>query len=300
MLLTAFTEGFKNIIQAKRVSFTAILVIYVSVFLICLITSVWAFTSYSLRYLDNEMQIILFLKKNTDRVEVGQMLDKFKTLDNVKKVEYVDEVKGKIQTLQGGEFKEDFIKNTQNIKSDKVNFDRIVLYTQDSKKYNQTLKDVESSDYNQNNKFDKIVDRSKLVSQLKNLDNSVMFAGIGSIILFVVISTLVMANVFQIMIYNHRNEIEIQRLVGATNSYIRAPFVAQSIIYYLMVAGLIIATMIPILNFLLPEFNLLLKDDKLSSEIAKVIYSSYLGILIFSTILGIATTYISINRYLKK
>jgi cell division transport system permease protein len=302
MLINAFVEGFKNIVKAKRVSLTAILVIYVSVFLVCIISSAWAFTSYSVRYFDNQMQIFIFVKRGVPATDIDKAVQEFRALDNVKKVEYYDQENGKKVTVQGVdiEFKEDFLKNTKDIKAEKVNFDRIVLYVKDSNRYKDVLATVNNSTYNIEGKFDKVQDRSDLIAKLKKLDSWVMISGIIAIIVFVFISTLVMANVFQIMIYNHRREIEIQRLVGATNTYIRAPFVAQSVMYYAIVGILVSITIVPAVNAILPEYNKFLDQSIIGSDISKVIYGSYVSILLVSMLLGICTTYYSINRYLKK
>jgi cell division transport system permease protein len=300
MFLYSFAEGAKNIFNAKRISATAILVLFVSVFLICLISSLWAFTSYSIRYLDNQMQIILFVKKEVPETEIVNIQEELKNLTNVKKVDRLDQEEGKKATLATGNYTPEFINNTKTIKAEKVNFDRLVIFTKDSSKYKETLEQVQKTSANQNGFLDKIVDRSQLVLQLKNLEKIVLIAGVSAIVLFAIISTLVMANVFQIMIYSHRSEIEIQRLVGATNSYIRAPFVAQAIIYYFVVGFLVLVTLLPAINALLPEFKKFLGQDALSSELSKLIYASYFGILLFSVLLGIITTYLSINKYLKK
>ena len=63
MFSQAFVEGFKNIVQEKRISITAIIIIYVSIMSVCLIGSVWIFFSYGIRVLDREIQIVALLKR---------------------------------------------------------------------------------------------------------------------------------------------------------------------------------------------------------------------------------------------
>jgi cell division transport system permease protein len=75
---------------------------------------------------------------------------------------------------------------------------------------------------------------------------AVVFAGIAVLVIF---------NTIRLTIYNRREEVEIMKLVGATNWYIRWPFIIESILYAVAATILTILLTIPILNYLLPRLN---------------------------------------------
>jgi cell division transport system permease protein len=300
MFINSLKEAIKNILTQRRLTITAVTVIYVCVFLVCLVATIWSVVSYSVRYLDSQMQIVILLNKSVDNTQKDIIVSKLQNIENVKEVLYVNGQEGKQKTLAAFEFDNQFIENTNNIDKDKVNFDRIIVYTKSSKQYPQTIKNIKLLSFNEEGQFDKVIDRFGVVEKLKNIELWMRIIGLAFIALFVIVSSLVMANVFQIVIYNHRQEIEIQRLVGATNSYIRLPFVVQALLYYILVAILIMVSVIPVIWFLLPNVKNFLKQDALANEMNMVIYGSYFGILIICTIIGVLTTFVSINRYLKK
>ncbi len=62
--------------------------------------------------------------------------------------------------------------------------------------------------------------------------------GVASVVLFAVVSVLIIFNTIQMAIFNRRDEIAIMRLLGANTSYIRGPFIVESILYGL-IAGLV-------------------------------------------------------------
>ena len=55
--------------------------------------------------------------------------------------------------------------------------------------------------------------------------------GVIAVIVFAVISALIIFNTIQMAIFNRRDEIQIERLLGASTWYIRGPFVVESAIY---------------------------------------------------------------------
>lgn len=71
---------------------------------------------------------------------------------------------------------------------------------------------------------DKIIDRmSQIISRASQI-------GIAVSLVFIIISVIVIFNTFRMTIYSHREEVAIMKLVGATNGFIRAPFIIEAIV----------------------------------------------------------------------
>jgi cell division transport system permease protein len=60
--------------------------------------------------------------------------------------------------------------------------------------------------------------------------------GAVAVVLFAVISMLIIFNTIQMAIFNRRDEITIERLLGASTWFIRGPFVVESILYGMIAA----------------------------------------------------------------
>lgn len=85
-------------------------------------------------------------------------------------------------------------------------------------------------------------DSQLVIARLTTITNRVRDAGVGVSTVFAILSLIVVINTIRIAIYTHREEIGIMRLVGASNSFIRAPFILESLIYSTVGAGLAILT----------------------------------------------------------
>ncbi len=80
--------------------------------------------------------------------------------------------------------------------------------------------------------------RKTTVDRIVHFSNFFKRASLVASILFVVISVMIIFNTIRMAIFTRREEIEIMKLVGATNWFIRGPFLVEAGFYGLIAAGL--------------------------------------------------------------
>ncbi|MEK7460973.1 MAG: permease-like cell division protein FtsX, partial [Patescibacteria group bacterium] len=76
------------------------------------------------------------------------------------------------------------------------------------------------------------------IQKLSRFERGVTTAGIILSIIFITISMIVVMNTIRLAIFARREEIEIMRLVGANNIFIRIPFIIEAILYGVVAAAL--------------------------------------------------------------
>lgn len=112
-------------------------------------------------------------------------------------------------------------------------------------------------------------------------------------------SILITFNSIRITIYSRRKEMQIMRLVGASNLFIRLPYVFEGILYGL--AASIISTILLLITvgFISPYIS----ESILSKSFMSFFWSKFWLLLGFQIItgctLGVASSMIAIRRYLK-
>ncbi|MDO4720098.1 MAG: permease-like cell division protein FtsX [Peptostreptococcaceae bacterium] len=145
------------------------------------------------------------------------------------------------------------------------------------------------------NYYKDVVDRLLFFSRV------ISIAGLALILLLFVISLFIIANTIKIVIYARRREINIMKYVGATNWFIRWPFVIEG-----MILGLIGASVALGFVYLLYDFIY----DKLGSGTYTLIGNSMLSVdVIFDNMLsiflsagvgvGILGSLVSLRRHLE-
>src|SRR6185369_7506468 len=114
-------------------------------------------------------------------------------------------------------------------------------------------------------------DNRLVIDRLNKILKFVIWFGLALMAVFSLIAILVIFNTITLTIYNRKEEVEIMRLVGATNSYIRGPFVMESILYSIfstVITGFLLVVFFakglpPIAHYINPELNLI-KDNLLN------------------------------------
>ena len=138
---------------------------------------------------------------------------------------------------------------------------------------------------------------------IESIGRAVSFAqkvGIAAGAVFVVISSLIIFNTIRMAIFSRKEEIQMMKLIGADQSFIRGPFLVEAIIYGLIAA--IIATGLGI-------WALYSVSDKLSSYQITMqptidlvtLYAAFvlLGMIVIGAVIGIISSLFATRRYLK-
>ncbi len=72
-------------------------------------------------------------------------------------------------------------------------------------------------------------DHANTIARVQSVSRSVQLFGAGLVLIFILFSVLIVFNTIRVAIYTQREEIGIMRLVGASSSYVRLPFVFEGI-----------------------------------------------------------------------
>jgi cell division transport system permease protein len=146
-------------------------------------------------------------------------------------------------------------------------------------------------------------DRKKAIDNITHATRFFQQAGIIGIIVFIFISMLIIFNTIRMAIFNRRDELIIMRLLGASTSFIRGPFIVETMLYGAVAAGIsLIAvwTLFRIASSTLQASSLGLLDIGYSSRYFSDHLFSILTIQILVGILiGAASSGIATRRYLK-
>lgn len=146
-------------------------------------------------------------------------------------------------------------------------------------------------------------DRKEAIDKITHATNTLQRAGLIGVIVFAVISMLIIFNTIQMAIFNRRDEITIMRLLGASTSYIRGPFVVETIFYGVvsaLISVLLIHAAFVAASSALQASSLGLLDIQYSSDYFYDHFWPLLGMqLAIGIFIGAASSIIATKRYLK-
>ena len=138
----------------------------------------------------------------------------------------------------------------------------------------------------------------KTVDKLFSLTNAIRYIGIGLIAVLVLIAFIFINNTIRLAILARRKEIAIMRLVGASNGFIRGPFLAEGALHAIIGAVLAIAVIEAIHLFVLPGVTTTLPWLPISVDTPTFLLI-YLALLVAGLVIGLLGSVFAMRRYLK-
>lgn len=158
-------------------------------------------------------------------------------------------------------------------------------------KKSSMFKDVDSIDYQQN---------KQIVEKVYQLSRFARRAGIAVSLILFILAIIITFNTIRLTIFNRQEEINVMRLVGAQNWYIRGPFIIEGII--LGVISAVAASLIfyPLIWLISPKIAHFIPGSDLKGYVQANFPGLFLIEIILGIILGIFSGMITVGKYLKK
>lgn len=145
-------------------------------------------------------------------------------IDNVLSVEYVSSKDG-LENIKEGllEGKEEYFEFLDDDYGNPLS-DAAKITLKDMSKFKETLKAIENT-----KGVDSVQSQSDLADKINALKDGIGIAGVWIIAILLIISLVIVSNTIRVTMYSRKLEISIMKAVGATNSFVRLPFVVEGV-----------------------------------------------------------------------
>jgi cell division transport system permease protein len=239
------------------------------------------------------IRIMVYLKPNSSEIKVDDIKSKIEGMKGVRNVRFISN-KEALQRLKSqmkrqssllDDLQENPLPNAFEVQltDDFQNQDKVeTLATR-----LESLSQVDEVEYGQ-----------VWLGRFTNILNLFRLTGYTMGALFFVATVLIVANTIRLMIYSRREEVEIMRLVGATDGFIRAPFYIEGLIQGALGGIIGLGGLFGIFMFISSNV-----DKSLTSSLFAIRFLSwkaFLGILICSMFVGWMGCFISLKQFLKQ
>src|SRR5438309_6655474 len=136
------------------------------------------------------------------------------------------------------------------------------------------------------------------VNRMLDLSEWLAIAGVALLVVLMVVSVVIVMNTIRTAVYHRRKEIEVMKLVGATEWFVRGPFVLEGMLTGALAAcvaiGLLLLGYRPIVERLSSQlfFIPLVYDPRFVNELAR-------DVLLGGALLGFLGSYIGVRRFVR-
>ena len=283
---------FLNIKRSGWRSYAVIFMMTVTFFILGVLLTV-IYTSASIAsFLVGNIEVIGFFKDGVSEEQILQVKRDAENLTYVTSVKYVS--------------KEDAMKAF--LEDNKENPDVVASVTSNPfpAHLNVKVADLERTEEvasllrSKSDLIDSIDDSKEFLLVLRNIVLGIQAIGLILLAIFTLSTFFVVVMAIGITIYSHKNEIIIMKLVGATNWYVRSPYVMQSIVFAFISVLIASAIWVPIV---LTQYNNLISSVAGDLNIAQMTPQLVLiGVGIefaFALIIGVLSSYLATRRYIR-
>ncbi len=150
-------------------------------------------------------------------------------------------------------------------------------------------------------KIDKVsyAQNATVIERLKKIKNLVEQGGLMAIIFISLVTALIIFNTIRLTIYSNRGELKVMRLVGASNFFIRVPYLMEGIIYGFLGSVFSLAAMSVIIYYIAPYLVYMVSNiDGWHYYLSRIWVFAFWQ-LIFGVVLSVFSSYIAVRKYLK-
>ncbi len=229
-------EGIRNLFKNKKSTIASLCIMIATMLMFGIFFMLGQNINHIMEKIEADQGIQVMIISDADEKEVQEVRDMISTIDGVAsatihtKQDALDDMRKRFS-----EFPEiiETYEGENNIFPDSV----IVKLT-DLGKSAEIQKQIDEITINGEKYVDTILSSDKTMNALINIANGIRIVTGVLLILLIAISIFIISNTIKLTVHARRKEISIMKYIGATNSFIRWPFIVEGIIIGLLAAGI--------------------------------------------------------------
>ncbi|MBQ8182519.1 MAG: permease-like cell division protein FtsX [Clostridia bacterium] len=214
-------EGFRNIWVNRLLTLATVFVLVSCLVIVGSGTLIYLNITTALDLIGAQNVIMVFIEDGSSQEQMDALKTQLLALDNVANVEFV--AKEDAFERQKAEYGEKAAL-LDGLSAD-ILPDAYKVTVKDLTAFDATASDIKGLEY-----VLQIRENSELAGKIASIRNAVSYVCIGIVAVLFFVSLFIVSNTIRITIFNRRLEISIMKAVGATNTFIRWPFIVEGVL----------------------------------------------------------------------
>lgn len=296
----SITEGIRGMFKNGLMTITSVFVVTACIFVFGVFMMITSNINYMTETMANKYQMDVYVERPSDGDVALYEARKEYVKSEIVKIDNID--KDTITHVDGVEkfkkFKEgldpDELKSFAALPEDVI-ADAFAVRMTDLKKADETYEALSKI-----SGVESVENSNEFVEAINGIKGTVKTFSVWIIVIFAIISLFIISNTIKLTVHNRRKEINIMKYVGATDSYIRGPFIMEGMLVGIVSA--VVAFFISRITYLglmssLGSGSFMSASDFMPfGELWVILLVSY---IVLGTIIGAFGSSISVRRYLK-
>ncbi|MEK7615433.1 MAG: permease-like cell division protein FtsX [Patescibacteria group bacterium] len=296
----ATTFAFQNFWRNFWLSLITVTMLVLTLFTVNILVVLNLVTDRAIQAVGDRVEISVYFESSTKEVKVQNAVTYLRSLTQVRDVQTISAQDALDQFTARHQNDETIMQSLKEIggnpfgpglviKAHTVGDFDVILQSLDNPEFRDQIREKDFSDYQQ------------IISRIKDTTDHIRAIGLVVTAIFLLIAILIVFNTVRMSIFIHREEIGIMKLVGASNGFIRAPFLLEMMLLSLLAIGITVGVVFSVISILEPRIGPYFG----SQSIGLVQYFQQNGWQIFGiqflalVILTLFSTSLAMRKYLK-
>lgn len=303
MIIVGLSRSFAFAVQSFFrniwLSLATIFIIFLALMSINFLIVVNAISDSAIEAVKEKIDVSINFKQDVRESTLAEVKSHLETLPQIKSVAYVSSEEN-LENFKKLHSDDQTIQETLNELQGNPLGATLIIVAKEFSDYPEVLKAIDNPAYTElieNKSYD---DHQLVIERINTIAGNVKNGVLAVSLIFIIISALIVFNTVRIAIFTHKNEIGIMKLVGATNWFIRAPFILESIFSGIIACVIAVGLVYPVLSLIQPQ--LIAFFGSTDFDIAGY-FNHYLAFIVGGQLVGIIilnfiSSNLAINKYL--
>ena len=288
--MNAIRSSWKNIRRSPYQAIGAIFIMTLTFLAVSIFTFILLGSSRVISYFESKPQVTAFFKDEATNAQIDSLKKDVETTGKVSSTKFVS----KEQALK--------IYREQNkndpLLLDLVTADILPASLEVSTEKIADLAEI-SSAIQKSPIVQEVIYQKDVVATLSSWTSALRKLGVAVIVILSLVSVFIMITIIGIKISQKREDIEIMKLIGANNWYIRWPFIFEGIFYGLLGALVGWVVSVGALFYATPTLSSFLRGIPVFPVSPVFLLALLLVEFVLASLLGALSSYLAVLRYLK-
>jgi len=298
ILVRILKSGLTNFWRNKWLSGAAVATMSLTIFVMISLLLLNVMTQTVIKTLEDKIDISVYFDLETPEEQILKTRAALVKLEEVRSVEYVSAEDSLARFKERHQDNPILMQSLQELGENPLEAS-LNIKAQLASQYESIVNFLSQSEYEQI--IDKINYREneRVISRLSSITSTIRQTGFIVSIILALIAILVTFNTVRLTIYSMRGEINVMKLVGASNWFIRGPFVVEGALYGLLAALITLLVFYPVLWYLSPKITGFLPGSDLFYFFQINFWSIFFLQILIGVGLGVISSLVAIRRYLR-
>lgn len=281
-------------------SIITVSIIGLTLFSVSLLVLFNAFASQAVGSIEQKVDVSVFFEPDVSESQALEVQTALLSLDSVRDVTYVSPTEALERFRRKHAENPEIIASLEELDDNPLGPSLAVRASQ-AEQYGAIIDFLNDSEYAELIENKNFQDHELLVGRIMALTDRVIMIGYAATLLFLFIAIIIVFNTIRIAIYSHRDEIKIMKSVGASNWFIKGPFLVEGMLYAVLGLGFSLAAFYPLLSAAQPYLQGFFMDMQFDgiSYFNQNFFTIFGAELAMAVVITLVSSLVAMRRYLR-